>query len=62
MGGIVGILAFTTLGIVVVGVAVSYLRSLRDGRNREAAKNVLVEDGSSATTAVRGGPAPDHLK
>ena len=62
MSGIVGILAFTTLGIVLVGVGFFYLRSLREGRNMDAAKNVFSEDGSSATTAVRGGKTPDHLK
>lgn len=62
MDGIVGILAFTTLGLVVLGVAFFYIRSLRESRNSDAAKNVFVEDGSSATTAVRGKETPDHLK
>ena len=61
MDSMVGILAMATLGIVVLVVGFVYLRSLRSGRNMDAAKN-LVEGGSSAHTAVRGGSTPEHLK
>ena len=61
-GNLVGALAIFTLGIVVVIVGVGYLRSLKSPRNKDAAMNSLVEDGSSAHTAVRGGATPEHLK
>lgn len=61
MDNLIGVLAIATLGIVVVGVGFFYIRSLRSGRNMDAAKNIL-EDGSSAHTAVRGGSTPEHLK
>ena len=56
-----GVLALGTLGLVVLIVGFIYVRSLRSGRNMDAAKN-LTEDGSSAHTAVRGGSTPEHLK
>lgn len=59
--GNLGVLAMGTLGIVVLIVGFVYLRSLREGRNMDAAKN-LAEGGSSAHTAVRGGSTPAHLK
>lgn len=62
MEWLVGALAFGTLGIVIVFVALHFFRQLRDPKNKDAAKNALVEDGSSAHTAVRGGPTPDHMK
>lgn len=62
MDNMVGVLAIATFGIVIVVVGFFYLRSLREGRNMDAAKNVLREDGSSAHTAVRGGRTPEHLK
>ena len=61
MDNLVGVLAMSTFGIVFVVVGFVYLRSLRSGRNMDAAKNIL-EGGSSAHTAVRGGNTPDHLK
>ena len=59
-GSLIGALAIFTLGVVIVLVGVG-LRSLKSPRNKDAAMN-LMEDGSSAHTAVRGGSAPDHLK
>ncbi len=61
MDNLVGVLAISTFGIVLLIVGFVYLRSLRSGRNMDAAKNI-VEGGSSAHTAVRGGNTPDHLK
>ena len=62
MEWLVGALAIVTLGIVIVFAAAHFIRQLRDPRNNDAATNTLVEDGSSAHTAVRGGNAPEHLK
>jgi hypothetical protein len=62
MEWLVGALAFGTLAIVIVFVASHFFRQLRDPKNKDAAKNAIVEDGSSAHTAVRGGNAPDHMK
>jgi hypothetical protein len=60
-GSLIGLLAIVTL-VIVGGFAIAHFtQSLRDPRNKDAAKNVFVDDGSSATTAVRGGRAPDHL-
>ena len=59
---LVGLLAMFTLLAAVVIVAFVFIRSLRSGKNMDAAKNALVEDGSSAHTAVRGGNTPDHMK
>ena len=59
---IIGALAFVTLAIVIIFAIVHFTRGLRDPRNKDAAKNARTEDGSSATTAVRGGSTPDHLK
>ena len=59
--GNLGVLAMGTLALVVLIVGFVYLRSLRSGRNRDAAMN-LAEGGSSAHTAVRGGRTPEHLK
>ena len=61
MDNLVGVLAIATLGLVVVIVGFVYLRSLRSGRNKDAAMN-LMEGGSSAHTAVRGGSTPEHLE
>ena len=58
----IGALAIFTLGAVIVIVGVLYLRSLKSPRNKDAAMNALVEDGSSAHTAVRGGSTPEHLR
>ncbi len=60
-GANLGVLALGTLALVVLIVGFVYLRSLRSGRNMDAAKN-LAEDGSSAHTAVRGGSTPAHLE
>ena len=56
-----GALAMGTLGLVVLIVGIVYLRSLKDGRNKDALMNIA-EGGSSAHTAVRGGHTPEHLK
>ena len=61
MDSLVGMLAIATLAGVILIVGFVYLRSLRSGRNMDAAKN-LAEGGSSAHTAVRGGSTPEHLK
>lgn len=58
----IGALMIFTLGAVIVVVGVVYLRSLKDPANKDAAKKTLVEDDSSAHTAVRGGSTPDHMK
>ena len=58
----IALLASATF-LLVVGFALAHFtRNLRDPRNKDAAKNTLVEDGSSAHTAVRGGNAPEHLR
>ena len=62
MEWLVGALAFVTLGIIIIFAVVHFTRQLRDPRNKDAAKNALVEDGSSAHTAVRGSHTPEHLK
>ena len=54
-GIIIGALALFTIGIVLT-ISVSHFGFfLRDPRNRGAAKNVFINDGSSATTEVRDG-------
>ena len=58
---IIGALAFVTLAVVIIFAIVHFTRHLREPRSRDAAKNALKEDGSSAHTAVRGGSKPDHL-
>ena len=62
MGSLVGLLAIVTIGLVGIFAVLHFTKQLRDPRNKDAAKNVLTEDGSSAHTAVRGGSKPDHLK
>ena len=59
---IIGALAFITIGLVGIIAIVHFGSHLRDKKNRDAAKNALIEDGSSATTAVRGGRTPEHMK
>ena len=61
MEWLVGLLAIITIGIVGVFALLHFMKQLRDPRNKDAAKNALSEDGSSAHTAVRGGSTPDHL-
>ncbi len=59
---LVGLLAMFTLLAAILVVLFVFLRSLRSSKNMDAAKNTLVEDGSSAHTAVRGGSTPEHMK
>jgi hypothetical protein len=54
-GAIIGALAFITIGLVLAVAIFHFGTYLRDPRNRGAAHKALVEDGSSAHTAVRGG-------
>ncbi len=58
---ILALLLMTLGGLVVISI-LHFGSHLRDKRNRDSAKAALIEDDSSATTAVRGGPAPEHLK
>ena len=62
MEWLVPALAFGTIGMVLIFAALHFTKQLRNPRNKDAAKNTLTEDGSSAHTAVRGGSTPDHLK
>ena len=55
-------LASMTIGGVLALSIVHFGGMMRDKKHRDTAKNVLVEDGSSAHTAVRGGSTPEHLK
>ncbi len=57
-----GVLAFMTIGGVIAISVLHFGSLMREKKNRDHAKNVLVEDGSSAHTAVRGGSTPEHLK
>lgn len=59
---LIGALAFMTIGGLIVISIIHFGSHLRDKRNRDSAKNALIEDGSSAHTAVRGGSTPEHLK
>ena len=59
---IIGALAFMTIGFVAIIAIVHFGSHLRDKKNRDSAMNALVEDGSSAHTAVRGGRTPEHMK
>lgn len=59
---LIGALAILTIGGVGILAFVHFGSMMREKRNRDHAKNVLVEDGSSAHTAVRGGSTPEHLK
>lgn len=59
---LLGALALFTIGGVIVLAVVHFGSMMREKRNRDHAMNVLVEDGSSAHTAVRGGSTPEHLK
>ncbi len=61
-GSLIGLLAIVTIGLVGIFAVVHFIRNLRDPRNKDAAKNSLTEDGSSAHTAVRGGRTPEHLE
>ena len=61
-GYLLGILAFMTIGGVVVLAIVHFGSMMRDKKNRDHAMNAIVEDGSSAHTAVRGGSKPEHMK
>lgn len=59
---LLGALAFLTIGGVIVLSIVHFGTMMKEKRNRDHAMNALVEDGSSAHTAVRGGSTPEHLK
>ena len=59
---IIGALAFVTIGGVALLAFVHFTAEMRDKKTRAAAKNALVDDGSSAHTAVRGGSTPEHLR
>ena len=59
---IIGALAFITIGMVIIVSVVHFGSHLRDKKNRDSAKNAILEDGSSAHTAVRGGSTPEHMK
>ncbi len=59
---IIGALAFMTIGFVGIIAVVHFGSHLRDKKNRDSAMNAIVEDGSSAHTAVRGGSTPEHMK
>ena len=59
---IIGVLAFVTIGGLIVIAVLHFGSHLRDPKNRASAKAAIIDDESSAHTAVRGGPAPDHLK
>jgi hypothetical protein len=61
-GYLLGILAFMTIGGVIVLSIVHFGTMMRDKKNRDHATNVLLEDGSSAHTAVRGGRTPEHMQ
>ena len=61
-GYLLGILAFMTIGGVMVLAIVHFGSMMRDKKNRDHAMNSIVEDGSSAHTAVRGGRTPEHMK
>jgi hypothetical protein len=62
-GVIIALLAVFTIGIVLAGSIFHFGFFVRDPRNRGAARNVLVEDGPSATTEVRDGqPMRDSFK
>ena len=58
---ILALLVMTIGGLLVISV-IHFGWHLRDKRNRDAAKSALIEDDSSAHTAVRGGSTPEHLK
>ena len=51
-----------TLGSLLVISILHFGAHLRDKKNRDSAKAALVDDDSSAHTAVRGGSTPEHLK
>ena len=55
------LLLFTIGGLLVIST-LHFGWHLTDKNNRDAAKAALVDDDSSAHTAVRGGPAPEHLE
>lgn len=59
---LIGALAVITIGGVIVLSVVHFGSMMREKKHRDHAKNVLLEDGSSAHTAVRGGSTPEHLK
>ena len=58
---ILALLLFTIGGLLVIST-LHFGWHLRDKENRDAAKAALVDDDSSAHTAVRGGATPEHLR
>lgn len=58
-GIIIALLALFTIGVVLAISVFHFGFFVRDPRNKGAVRNVLVEDGPSATTEVRGGQ-PSH--
>ena len=58
---ILALLVMTMGGLLVISI-LHFGSHLRDKKNRDSAKSALIDDDSSAHTAVRGGPAPEHLK
>jgi hypothetical protein len=61
-GILIGVLAAFTIGAVLLLSIGHFGGMMRDKKTRDAAKSSLIEDDSSAHTAVRGGRAPEHLK
>lgn len=55
------LMIFTIGGLLVIST-LHFGWHLRDKPNRDAAKAALIDDDSSAHTAVRGGSTPEHLK
>ena len=58
---ILALLIMTIGGLLVISTF-HFGWHLRDKKNRDAAKSALIDDDSSAHTAVRGGSTPEHLK
>jgi hypothetical protein len=57
---IIALLAVFTIGIVLAISVFHFGYFLKDPRNRGAARNVLIDDGPSATTEVRPGGTPSR--
>ena len=58
---ILALLLMTLGGLLAISI-IHFGSHLRDKKNRDSAKAALIEDDSSAHTAVRGGSTPEHLK
>ena len=59
---LIGALAMMTIGGLLVISVLHFGWMMKDKKLRDTAKNAILEDGSSAHTAVRGGATPEHLK